>query len=107
MLLPIAIREHLRPIQDPELGFSIIDLGLVYDITVNDTGDVTILMTFTTPTCPLTDYFRHAITQQVRQLPGSRNIEVQFTLDPPWSIAKATNDVRAELALRGISTVQW
>jgi metal-sulfur cluster biosynthetic enzyme len=85
-----TIREALRQIDDPEAGMNIVDLGLVYGITVTD-GAVHIDMTMTTAACPLADM----ITDQVRDVvtaivPPGTGVNVQLVWDPPWTPDKMT-----------------
>jgi metal-sulfur cluster biosynthetic enzyme len=80
-----AIREALRDVIDPEIGLNIVDLGLIYDITVNN-GDVLITMTLTTPGCPLHDSIAEAAEEVIRfMVPGVQGVTVDLVWDPPWS----------------------
>ena len=69
---------------DPELGMSVVDLGLVYDIGVVG-GAVSILMTLTAPGCPVHDVMPDWIRQVVMAVPGVESVEVRITFDPPWT----------------------
>lgn len=92
------IRRKISELEDPELGVSIVDLGLVYDVTVEN-GVVAVLMTMTTPFCPLDGYFRQEIEKRVRVLPGIKEVHVQFTFDPPWDRSKISEEARAALGM--------
>jgi metal-sulfur cluster biosynthetic enzyme len=98
-----ALRELLRPIQDPELGFSIVDLGLVRDIQ-HDTArqTVRIVMTLTTPFCPLQDQLKKAISEALIGQPGISSVEIDLTFTPPWSAQQATKELQQQFALLGI-----
>lgn len=100
------IWQALATIIDPELKYSIVDLGLVYDVQALTEG-VVVTMTLTSPTCPLREHFRTAITAKLQQLLGPIPVTVTFTLSPRWSLQQATPAVREELALLGIGSVQW
>lgn len=93
----------LSQIKDPELDFSIVELGLVYDVRMDEgKGGVQIVMTLTTPACPLQEHFRQAITKQLMALSGVQQVEVVFTFEPAWSLVKASEEVKQQLVLRGI-----
>lgn len=83
-LAPADVTEALRGVLDPELGMSIVDLGLVYGIEVAG-GDVRITMTLTAPGCPLHDVLSEWAREAVARLPGVERVEVVITFDPPWS----------------------
>ena len=80
-----AIREALRVIIDPEIGRSIVDLGLEYDIAVEEGGVARVTMTTTTRFCPASDYLREAALACLRNVPGVDHAEVCLTYEPPWS----------------------
>jgi metal-sulfur cluster biosynthetic enzyme len=79
------VREALRPVIDPELGESIIDLGLVYDVTVDDGSRATVLMTTTARFCPASDVLRQAAQERAAAVPGIAEVDVVMTYDPPWT----------------------
>ncbi len=74
----------LRAVFDPELGMSIVDLGLVYGVEVHD-ATVRVTMTLTTPGCPLHGAMTGSVRRAVMLVPGVENVEVQLTFDPPWT----------------------
>jgi metal-sulfur cluster biosynthetic enzyme len=89
--------EQIKPIPDPELGVSIVDLGLVYDITMDEKGDVTVLMTLTSMGCPLFDLISEPIKEYLKKLDGVKEVSVDLTFDPPWSPEKMTEEGRVQL----------
>jgi FeS assembly SUF system protein len=91
--------EVLREVYDPELHYNIYDLGLVYDIRIDDAGNVKILMTLTTPMCPIGPMVTEQIQEMLDLMPGVKDVEVEFTFDPPWSPAKMSDEARADLGL--------
>lgn len=99
MVTEADIEEELKNVIDPELGINIVDLGLLYDVTINDDGTVHVLMTLTTPGCPLHEVFRDEVTDKVSRLEPftEDDIEVELTFDPPWSQEKMSDEARAEL----------
>lgn len=98
-----TVRHSLRAVIDPELGINMVDLGLVYKIEVSKNGhqktDIHILMTLTTPGCPLGGYFVEQVKQAVGELPEieAENIEVEITFDPPWTMELMNPEAKAEL----------
>ncbi len=93
------VRDALTDVIDPELGVNIVDLGLVYEITVNPDDTVHVLMTLTSPGCPFHELFRDEVTKKISDLDAFEpdDIEVELTFDPPWSQDKMTDRARAEL----------
>ncbi|MDP9588616.1 UNVERIFIED_ORG: metal-sulfur cluster biosynthetic enzyme [Shinella zoogloeoides] len=79
------IRTALRMIIDPEIGKNIVDLGLVYDIVVEEGGVVYVTMTTTTRFCPATDFLKEAVQTCVWYVPGVEYAEVRLTYEPPWT----------------------
>ena len=78
------ITKALDGVLDPELGMSVVDLGLVYDIAIVD-GTVSILMTLTAPGCPVHDVMPDWIRRAVLAVPGVEGVDVRITFDPPWT----------------------
>ena len=85
------ITHALRDVFDPELGMSIVDLGLVYDIAIEG-GLVRVTMTMTTPACPLHDAMAEWVKAAIEQIPGVEAALVQFTFTPPWTPALIKRD---------------
>ncbi len=84
MLDKVTILEKLAPIQDPEIGIGIVDLGLIYNIEVNDNKDVKIVMTLTTPACPYGPELLTVIDKEIRDM-GAKKIDIELVWDPPWN----------------------
>lgn len=81
---PEMLRELLRDVIDPEIGVSIVDMGLVYDIRLSGDGTAMVRMTLTTPGCPLGGYIDDAIHQILWGAPGVAGVDVRIIWDPPW-----------------------
>ena len=79
-----AVTTALRSVLDPELGMSVVELGLIYGIDVED-GAVGITMTLTARGCPLHDVMGEWVRAAVLQVPGVERAEVRLTFDPPWT----------------------
>jgi len=96
---PEAMTEALRTVIDPELGVSIVDLGLVYDSDVVD-GVAQILITTTTPACPLGPYLTDGIRWALLKIDGVLDVAVEVTYDPLWSPDLMTDFAKAQLGWR-------
>lgn len=87
----------LKEVIDPELGLNIVDLGLVYEVAIAD-GAVTVVMTLTTPGCPMHASFGSEIEATLwRALPGLESLDIQLVWEPPWTPEMLTAEGRAEL----------
>ena len=82
----------LRDVLDPELGLSIVDLGLIYSVAI-DRDRVHITMTLTAPGCPLHDSMAEWVRQAVGRIPGVEAVRVTVVFDPPWTPARIRQDV--------------
>ena len=91
-----TLHEHLRSVIDPELGVNIVDLGLVYDAAVED-GVARILMTMTTPACPIGDYLTEQIRWALLEIDSVLDVEVEITHDPRWSPELMTDVAKRQL----------
>jgi len=83
--------KKLRECLDPELGINIIDLGLVYSIRIQDSR-INVLMTLTTPECPLQSYFMKDITNKLKTVKGVSDVFVELIFDPLWNPSKMSKD---------------
>ena len=91
-----AVWQTLATVLDPEFGISIVDLGLVYSVECGE-GDVHVVMTLTTPTCPSGSWIHQGVEQVLRAMPGAREVRVDLVFEPPWSTAMLTADARRQL----------
>ena len=89
-----TIYETLRDVIDPELDCNIIDLGLVYDVTING-AKVIVTMTLTTPGCPMHESIAWGVQNALLDLEDVEEVEVNLVWDPPWSPARMTEYGRA------------
>lgn len=78
------LREALREVFDPELGYNIVDLGLVYDVEVRD-GTAYVTMTLTTPGCPASDMIQGGVQQRLEAFAGIDEVEIELVWEPRWS----------------------
>lgn len=98
MLTETAVRDALGRVIDPELGINIVDLGLVYGIDIDDDSRVRIVMTMTSPACPLGDYLKDLVDSMVKwRFPDVKDVEIRLVWDPPWSPDMMSADARQQL----------
>ena len=88
------VLETLRQVIDPELGCNIVDLGLIYSVRIGD-GKVLVLMTLTTPGCPMHESIRSGAQNALLNLEGVTDAAVEFVMDPPWDPSMMTDTGRA------------
>lgn len=91
--------EVLRNIYDPEIPVNIYDLGLIYDLKVSDHGEVEILMTLTSPNCPVAETLPTEVQEKVRTLDVVTDVKVQITFDPPWHKDMMSEEAKLELGI--------
>ena len=90
--------EALKGVYDPELHYNIVDLGLVYEVDVKD-GEIKVLMTLTTPACPIGPMITEQIQETLGIMPGVKDVDVQFTFDPPWGPDMMSDEAKSDLGL--------
>lgn len=93
------IVETLKGIFDPEIPVNIYDLGLIYDILIDEHNEVIIHMTLTSPNCPVAQTFPQTVAEQVRNLIGVKEAKVVLVWDPPWSLQRVPDAIKLELGL--------
>jgi len=89
----------LKNVFDPEIPVNIYDLGLVYENSVDDDGNVKIVMTLTAPNCPVADSLPEQVRQEISFLTGVNSTEVEITFDPPWDMDMISDEGKLELGL--------
>ncbi len=85
--------EALRPVQDPEIRIGVVDLGLIYDALISESGDVKVKMTLTTPACPYGEMLIRMCQREVEQLDGVTKCEIVLVWDPPWDPKEMASDL--------------
>ena len=102
MITGELIRNKLAEVIDPELGVDIVSLGFIYKINLTPSGKVHILMTLSSPGCPLAGVFGTMIKDTLKDIPGlnvDQDISIELTFDPPWTIEMMSEETRAKLGL--------
>ncbi len=94
-----AIVEALKTVYDPEIPVDIYELGLIYEFDLNESGQVRIVMTLTTPGCPVAGEMPGVVAEAVAALDGAGEVEVELTWDPPWTPEHMSEDARMLLGM--------
>ena len=89
----------LKTIYDPEIPVDIYELGLIYDVMVNTDYEVKILMTLTSPNCPVAESLPKEVEDKVAAIENVKSAEVEITFDPPWSKDLMSEEARLELGM--------
>lgn len=89
----------LKTIYDPEIPVDIYELGLIYDVFVNENLDVKILMTLTTPNCPVAETLPREVEDKVRSIQMVKDAHVEITFDPPWNQDLMSEEAKLELGM--------
>lgn len=93
-----VVTEALKEVYDPELHYNIVDLGLVYEVDIKD-GDVHVLMTLTTPACPVGPMIMEQVREMVGIMPGVKDVDIELTFDPMWSPDLMSDEAKAGLGI--------
>ena len=97
--LKAAIIDALRNIHDPEIPVNIYDLGLIYDIGLDDDGKAAIRMTLTAPACPVAGTLPGQVEQAAKAVEGISDATVELVWDPPWSQERMSEEARLQLGM--------
>ena len=91
------IVKELKSIFDPEIPVDIYELGLIYDVFVNEDNEVKILMTLTTPNCPVAETLPQEVEEKIKSLDDVKTAEVEITFDPPWTKDLMSEEAKLEI----------
>jgi FeS assembly SUF system protein len=89
----------LRQVYDPEIPVNVYDLGLIYEVRVDDEHDVYIQMTLTAPNCPMADYVVDQVKSAVEDVPGVVNVKIDLVWEPVWDKSRMSEEALVELGL--------
>lgn len=89
----------IKTIYDPEIPVDIYELGLIYDVFVNEDYEVKILMTLTTPNCPVAETLPLEVEEKIKSIDEVKDAEVEITFDPPWSQDLMSEEAKLELGM--------
>lgn len=96
-LLMNEVAEAIRTVYDPEIPVNVYDLGLIYDIQISDERDIHVVMTLTSPACPVAGTLPGEVEMAVRTVPWARRTSVELTWDPPFTIDMVSEEVKLEM----------
>jgi len=97
MSVEVEIVRILKTVYDPEIPVNIYDLGLIYEVLVNEGGRVSIKMTLTAPGCPMADQILAEVDAKVRMIEGVTGLDLELTFNPPWNKEMMSEEARLEL----------
>lgn len=89
----------LRQVYDPEIPVNVYDLGLIYELNVDEEQNVNIQMTLTAPNCPMADYVVQMVQEAVQDVPGVMDVKIDLVFEPVWDKSRMSEEARVELGL--------
>ena len=95
--LESEILRVIKTVYDPEIPVNVYDLGLIYDVDVDDDNNVEIKMTLTAPNCPIADDLINEVRDKVAEVEGTKRVVVDLVFDPPWDKSMMTDEAKLEL----------
>ena len=93
------VADVLRNVYDPEIPVSIYDLGLIYELKVEPSGEVRVKMTLTAPGCPVAGMLMMEVQDKIKQLAGVKDVKVELVWDPPWEPSRMSEAARLQLGM--------
>jgi len=97
LMLEKKILDALKTVYDPEIPVNIYDLGLIYEVDVDDYDNVDITMTLTAPNCPMADGILKDVRDRVSEIQETKRVNVNLTFEPPWDKSKMSEQAKLEL----------
>lgn len=95
--LESEILKVIKEVFDPEIPVNVYDLGLIYEIDVDDYNNVDIKMTLTAPNCPVADSMPNEVKEKVKAVEGVNNVNIEMVFDPPWSASMMSEEAKLVL----------
>jgi FeS assembly SUF system protein len=99
MILKEKVIEEIKKIYDPEIPVNIYELGLIYDIDIDQNNNVKIKMTLTTPNCPVAESLPNEVKNSVKEIKEVKNVDLDLVWDPPWNKSMMSEAAKLELNL--------
>jgi len=93
------VKDVLRTCYDPEIPVNILELGLIYEIKIDEGNDVHVKMTLTSPACPVAESLPVEVEQKIKNIPDVNNAKVEVTFDPPWDKDMMSEEAKMELGM--------
>ena len=94
-----AVIAALKEVYDPEIPVNIYDLGLIYELNISKAREVSLLLTFTAPNCPMADQVLMEVRESVEAVPGITKCNIEMTFEPAWDKSMLSEEARIELGL--------
>ena len=94
-----AVIQALKTVYDPEIPVDIYELGLIYDVMINEDNEVKVLMTLTSPNCPVAETLPREVEEKIKKIDTVKSCEVEITFDPPWSKDLMSEEAKLELGM--------
>jgi len=91
------VYDAIRKVVDPEVGFNLVEMGLIYDAIIDDDNNVKVVMTLSTRGCPLHQMLTQWVKDAVKEIPGVNDVEVEVVWEPAWNISMAEDNVKKAL----------
>ncbi len=98
-ILTDAIQETLKTIYDPEIPVNLWELGLIYEVRVDDDFNAYILMTLTTPNCPVAESLPAEVKEKIQGIQGINEVNLELTFEPPWDSEMLSEEAKLELGM--------
>lgn len=89
----------LKSVYDPEIPVDIYELGLIYDVQISEDGDVKIIMTLTTPNCPVAESLPQEVKDKVGEVEGVKSVDLELTFEPSWNKDMMSEEAKFELGM--------
>ena len=89
----------LKTVYDPEIPVDIYELGLIYDVQISDEGKVKVIMTLTTPNCPVAESLPAEVRQKVTEVENVKEVDLELTFEPSWNKDMMSEEARFELGM--------
>lgn len=89
----------LKTVYDPEIPVDIYELGLIYDVQISDAGDVKVIMTLTTPNCPVAESLPAEVREKVQAVDGVQTVDLELTFEPAWNKDMMSEEAKFELGI--------
>ena len=99
MILKEKVIEEIKKIYDPEIQVNIYELGLIYDIDIDQNNNVKIKMTLTTPNCPVAESLPNEVKNSIKEIKEVKNVDLDLVWDPPWNKSMMSEAAKLELNL--------
>ncbi len=97
--MELQVIEIIRTCYDPEIPVNIYDLGLIYDVTVDETGAATVQMTLTSPSCPVAETLPPEVENKIKSVPGITSAKIDIVWEPSWTPALMSEAAKLELGM--------